>query len=134
MRFFKIFVAAVEPKLGMSKPVLLIDFPLCMASLSKAKPSQPELCERFELYIRGIELANGFTELNDPDEQLRRFEVEKRERQSLGSVPVPKDESFLEALKLGMPPSGGVALGFDRLFMLLSGETELKAALPFLNA
>jgi lysyl-tRNA synthetase class 2 len=131
-RFFKILVSAVEPKLGLTKPVFLIDFPACQASLSKICEDRPDVCERFELYIHGVELANGFTELNDPEEQQARFKKEAEQRKVRGGKPVPKDEAFLEALRLGMPPAGGVALGFDRLLMVLLGETDLKKTAPFM--
>ncbi|MFH1998092.1 MAG: EF-P lysine aminoacylase EpmA [Planctomycetota bacterium] len=131
VRFFKIFITKVEPNLGTSNPVFLLDFPSSQASLSKVREDDPDLCERFELYIHGVELANGFTELNDPVEQQNRFEKEAKERAARGGCPVPQDPAFLEALELGMPPSGGVALGLDRLLMVLMGEQELSAVLPF---
>lgn len=131
-RFFKIFIAKVEPRLGAASPEFLIDFPSSQASLSKIKTDDPEICERFELYFEGVELANGFTELNDPREQQIRFDEEARERAARGGSPVPQDPAFLEALELGMPPSGGVALGFDRLFMVLTGGKGLTDAIPFL--
>ena len=132
-RFFKIFIGAVEPELGRPRPVFLIDFPAAHASLSKIREDQPDVCERFELYIQGVELANGFTELNDPEEQRKRFEAEERERAERGGDPVPQDEYFMEALHLGMPPSGGVALGLDRLFMVLHGQEDISSALPFVH-
>lgn len=132
-RFFKIFISAVEPKLGIPRPVFLIDFPASQASLSKIRHDAPQVCERFELYYSGVELANGFTELNDPDEQAERFRHEGELREKRGAAPVPVDESFLEALRLGMPPSGGVALGFDRMLMLLVGAEDLKTVMPFID-
>jgi len=130
-RFFKILVAAVEPALRNLGPVFLIDYPAAQAALSKIKPDDPRVCERFELYINGVELANGFTELNDPAEQRRRFEEDARVKAAGGREAVPVDEAFLEALELGMPPAGGVALGLDRLAMVLCGENGLDAFLPF---
>jgi len=130
-RFFKILVAVVEPALSNLGPVFLVDFPAAQAALSKISPDDPRVCERFELYINGVELANGFTELNDPVEQRRRFEEEAGIKAARGLAAVPIDESFLEALELGMPPAGGVALGMDRLAMVLFGEETLDAFLPF---
>ncbi len=132
-RYFKIFVGGVEPALGRGEPVFLIDFPASEASLSKISEHRSNVCERFELYIDGVELANGFTELNDPEEQKQRFAAETEERKAAGGLPVPQDPSFLDALELGMPPSGGVALGFDRLIMLLLGEKELSSVVPFFS-
>jgi lysyl-tRNA synthetase class 2 len=131
-RFFKILVAAIEPQLGRNRPVFLIDFPACQASLSKICEDRPEVCERFELYINGVELANGFTELNDPEEQRARFRKEAMQRAARGREPVPQDEDFLEALRLGMPPAGGVALGLERLMMVLLGERDMKDVAPFM--
>lgn len=133
LRYFKIFVAGVEPKLGRPRPVFLVDFPASEASLSKLREDRPEVCERFELYIDGVELANGFTELNDPGEQRNRFDAEAAERAKRGAAPVPRDEAFLEALELGMPPSGGVALGFDRLLMVLFQKDVLWKVIPFMD-
>ncbi len=130
-RFFKVLVSAIEPELAKLGAVFLIDYPASQASLSKIKEDDPTLCERFELYLNGVELANGFTELNDPREQARRFAEEAREKKACGKRPVPRDRAFLDALELGMPPSGGVALGLDRLAMVLFGETDLHPLLPF---
>lgn len=131
-RYFKIFVGGVEPNLGSPLPQILVDFPASEASLSKVRKENPKVCERFELYIHGIELANGFTELNDPQEQARRFQLEAKEREQGGLAPVPVDELFLEALSLGMPPSGGVALGFDRLLMLLFNAKSYAEVVPYI--
>lgn len=133
LRYFKIFVAGVEPKLGRPRPVFLVDFPASEASLSKLREDRPEVSERFELYINGVELANGFTELNDPEEQRNRFDAEAAERMKRGGAPVPRDEAFLEALELGMPPSGGVALGFDRLLMVLFQKDALRKVVPYMD-
>jgi lysyl-tRNA synthetase class 2 len=130
-RFFKILVGGVEPELRGMGAVFLVDYPASQAALSKIKPDDPAVCERFELYAGGMELANGFTELNDPVEQRRRFEEEARSRAALGTRPVALDEAFLEALELGMPPAGGVALGLDRLMAVLFGCGEIDPFLPF---
>jgi len=130
-RFFKILVAGIEPALARMGPVFLVDYPASQAALSKLKSDDDRLCERFELYVNGVELANGFTELNDPQAQRRRFEEEARARGAAGGAPVPVDEAFLEALELGMPPAGGVALGVDRLILVIYGEESLDRLLPF---
>jgi lysyl-tRNA synthetase class 2 len=130
-RFFKILVAAVEPALRDRGPVFIVDYPASQAALSKIREDDPRVCERFELYIDGVELANGFTELNDPAEQRRRFEEDARIKAAGGLDAVPVDEAFLEALELGMPPAGGAALGVDRLAMVLFGEKSFDAFLPF---
>lgn len=130
-RFFKILVGGVEPELRGMGAVFLVDYPASQAALSKIKPDDPAVCERFELYADGMELANGFTELNDPVEQRRRFEEEARSRATLGTRPVAIDDAFLEALELGMPPAGGAALGLDRLMALLHGFGDIDPFLPF---
>lgn len=130
-RYFKILVAAVEPALRTCGPVFLVQFPASQAALSKVCMDDPLVCERFELYVNGVELANGFTELNDPGEQQRRFAEEARVKAAEGREPVPLDQAFLDALDHGIPPAGGVAVGLDRLMMLLYGETSLRPLLPF---
>jgi len=106
----------VEPSLP-GGPVFLEDYPAPAASLSRLKAEDPRIAERWELYVDGMELANAFSELTDAEEQRRRFEEAKEERKMLGEADYPIDVEFLSALK-GMPPSGGVALGVDRLAML----------------
>jgi len=132
-RYFKILVGGIEPFLGKTKPVFLVEFPASEASLSKIMEDRPELSERFELYINSVELANGFTELNDPKEQALRFEEEALERSRISNKSLPIDQAFLEALSLGMPPAGGVALGFDRLCMILLNEKDLRSVTPFID-
>ena len=129
--FYKVFLDNVEPHLGRERPVLLTDYPASMAALAKIKPDQPHLAERFEAYIGGVELANGFTELNDPEEQRRRLVGEARQRQQLGAPVYPIDEQFIGALRGGIPLSGGVALGVDRLIMLLTGSEHIRDVLAF---
>lgn len=116
-----VLVDRVEPHLGMKKPTFLIDYPASMASLATVRrdPKEP-VAERFELYICGIELCNGYSELNNADELRMRFETDNRERIQLGLEPIPPDESLLKALpELGK--LGGNALGFERLLMLCLG-------------
>ncbi len=130
-RFFKILIGGVEPALQSMGPVFLVDYPASQAALSKVKSDDPALCERFELYIDGVELANGFSELNDPVEQRRRFRENAALRAEEGRAELPVDEDFLEALDIGMPPAGGVALGLERLMMVLYGEKEITSFQPF---
>jgi lysyl-tRNA synthetase class 2 len=102
-----------------------------MASLARPNPRKPWLAERFEIYLRGVEIANGFGELVDPLEQRRRFEADLALRVQLGRPTYPMDERFLRALEDGVPASAGVAVGVDRLLMLLLGERDIEAVLPF---
>ena len=129
--FFKVFLDRVEPHLGVQKPAILYDYPAPMAALAKRKSNAPDLAERFEVYIAGVELCNAFTELNDPDEQRQRLEEEVAQRVREGNPAYPIDERFLSALEYGMPPSGGVALGVDRLIMLLTGASSISEVMAF---
>lgn len=127
--FFRIFLAIIEPQLGIGAPTVLYDYPIAMAALSRAKASDPRLCERFELYVCGLELANAFGELTDADEQHRRFAADQAKKQTLYGETYPIDEDFLAALEHGMPEAAGIALGFDRLVMLASGATHIDEVL-----
>ncbi len=129
--FFLIFMNEIEQKLGFDQPVILYEYPASMAALSKVCEENPKYAERFEVYIAGMELANAFTELNDPVEQGKRLEAERLERQKLGKDDYPVDRRFLEALELGMPPSGGIALGVDRLVMLFTDTPDIQNVLFF---
>lgn len=128
--FFSVFLSAVEPKLGRKRATYLIDYPVSMASLSRVKDSDPTVAERFELYAAGLELANGFSELTDPEEQRTRLEADQAERRSAGNAVYPLDEKFLEAVGR-LPRSSGVALGFDRLAMLLTNAETIADVLLF---
>lgn len=128
--FFAIFLVAVEPGLGSPRPTFLVDWPASMASLARLRADDPRVAERFELYVGGIELANGFYELNDAAEQRRRLEEEQRLRAALGRPVYPIDERFLEAVGR-MPDAAGVAVGIDRLLMLLGGFSSVADTLLF---
>lgn len=130
-RFERDLVARVEPALPRDTPVFVMDYPAAAAALSRRKPGREAVAERFELYIAGIEVANAFSELTDAVEQRRRFEEWTRERRAAGRAVYPLDEAFLSALTTGMPPSGGIALGVDRLVMALLGEPSLDNVIPF---
>jgi len=126
-----LFTHLVQPDLGCSGPCFLFDFPACQASLALIRPGLPAVAERVEVFLRGIELANGFHELTDPCEQEQRFEQEQQERARTGR-PVPaKDSCFLGALRAGLPDSSGVAVGLDRLLMLMTGADHIDDVLAF---
>jgi elongation factor P--(R)-beta-lysine ligase len=128
--FFQVFLTAVEPHLGRDRPVFLTEYPASMASLARLKHGDPTVAERFELYVGGVELANGFGELNDAPEQRRRLVSEQDQRRAAGRPIYPLDERFLAAVGK-MPPSGGVAVGLDRLLMLLLGAKTIEEVLLF---
>ncbi len=115
--FFRLFLEKIEPQLGREGPLLVSDYPPSQAALSRL--GQNGFAERFEVYWRGLELANAFHELNDPFENEKRFAEDAAKKTQLGKAPVPRDENLVRALKAGLPPSGGIALGIDRLFMAL---------------
>jgi len=128
--FFRLFLERVEPRLGRDQPTFLIDYPASMAALARLSPRDPSVAERFELYARGLELANGFSELTDAAEQRHRLEEERAFRVARGLPAYPLDEAFLEAVGR-MPPSGGVAIGLDRVLMLLLGAGRIEDVLLF---
>lgn len=120
----------VEPRLGLATPTFLYDYPVPLASLSRRKPEAPHLAERFELYIKGVELANGFSELNDQEEQRQRFGEEIRAIRNSSDRDVIMPEAFLRDLEK-MPEAAGIALGVDRLAMLAFGLTTISQATTF---
>jgi lysyl-tRNA synthetase class 2 len=126
--FSKLLVEHVEPHLGNGRLTVLFEYPAPEAALARTKPSDPRVAERFEIYACGVELANGFGELTDAVEQRRRFNAAMNERQRRYGECYPLDEEFLSALAL-MPPSSGVALGYDRLVMLASGARRVDQVL-----
>jgi len=127
--FFRIFLERIEPHLGQGTPTFLEDYPISMAALARPKPDDPRVAERFELYLCGLEIANGFGELTDPVEQRRRFLADLALREQLYGTRVPIDEDFLDALGHGMPAAAGIALGFDRLAMLALGADHIEDVL-----
>ena len=127
--FFRVMDAYIEPFLGMERPCFLCDYPVALASLSRRKPGDARLAERFELYVCGIELANAFSELTDAAEQRSRFEAEMDLKERLYGERYPLDEEFMKAIELGLPESGGIALGIDRLVMLACGAEDIRDVL-----
>ncbi len=127
--FFRVMDAKIEPRLGMDQPTFLCDYPIAMASLSKPKAGDARFAERFELYVCGIELANAFSELTDAQEQRARYHSEMDEKERLYGERYPLDEEFIQALEHGLPPSGGIALGVDRLIMLATGASDIDQVL-----
>jgi lysyl-tRNA synthetase class 2 len=128
-----LFAAVVEPGLGHERPVFVFDFPAVQASLAKVQTSRngDEVAARCEVYVRGMELANGYQELTDPQEQRQRFVADNVKRRAAGLPEVPLDEKFLAALTNGLPDCAGVALGVDRLLMLRCGAGSLDEVLAF---
>lgn len=127
--FFAVMDALIEPHLGMGAPTILYDYPACMAALSRKKADDPRFAERFELYVCGIELANAFSELTDATEQRTRYHAEMALKKELYGEDYPVDEDFLRALEYGLPESGGIALGIDRLVMLATGADDITQTL-----
>jgi lysyl-tRNA synthetase class 2 len=121
----------VGPRLGLGAPCFVHDFPASQAALARVRPGSPPLAERFELFWKGQELANGFHELGDAAEQRARFEADRARRIAAGRETPAYDARLLEALAAGLPPCAGVALGVDRLLMLLLGLPDIAAAMPF---
>ncbi len=128
--FFRVLLEQVEPRLGQGRPTFLLEYPAAHAALARLKPGDPSVSERFELYAGGVELANGFGELNDETEQRRRLVTEQAQRRALGKPVYPLDERFLAAVGR-MPESAGVAVGLDRLLMVLLGTPRIADVLLF---
>jgi len=116
----------IEPNLGQNnKPTFIYDYPATQAALAKIRNDNPKVAERFEVYIKGIELANGFNELTDASEQRQRFQQDLIKRKKLNYPELPIDEKFLAALESGLPKCAGIALGIDRLIMLALNENHI---------
>jgi lysyl-tRNA synthetase class 2 len=129
-RFDEVMGLMIEPRLGWGQPVFLCDYPAACGALARLKPGRPEVAERFELYIGGLELCNGFSELTDTAEQRRRFCAEMELRRAAGKAEYPIPEPFLAALAT-MPAAAGNALGLDRLVMLLTDAERIDQVVAF---
>ncbi len=127
----RVFVDRVEPLIGYREAEFLIEYPADMASLGRLKPSDPSVAERFELVAGGLEVANGFTEVSDADEFLARCDWHRAERARRGLPDYPVDERYVTMLRNGLPPCAGVALGFDRVVMLLCGAATIQEVVAF---
>ncbi len=132
--FFQLFLNFIEPHLGYDRPTLVTAYPASQAALAKKAPvreGEMPYCFRFELYVKGIELANAFYEVTDSAVQRDRFIADQAERAALGKAVYPLDEPFLAALESGLPPAAGIALGLDRLVLALLGGANFDEILPF---
>ena len=127
--FFRIYLDKIEPKLGVGVPTVLFDYPLSMGAMARPNPNDGRVAERFEVFVCGLELANGYGELTDAAEQLRRFELDIARKKEIAGYSYPIDKDFLDALSAGMPEAAGVALGFDRLVMLCAGVEKIEDVL-----
>jgi lysyl-tRNA synthetase class 2 len=131
-RFYRVLVETVEPALArIDRPLFVHRYPIEQASLARPCPDDPRFAERFELWVAGVELSNGFGELTDPAEQRRRLEKDAADRARLQRDVYPIDERFLAALERGLPPCSGNALGLDRLAALALGSTSLDEVVAF---
>lgn len=126
-----LLVTRVEPHLGRERPLILFDYPASQAALAQVRPGPPPVAERFELYVDGIELANGYHELLDPAALIERNRVNNQKRQADGKPALPEESRLLSAMQTGLPDSVGVALGFDRLAMLAAGASSIDQVLAF---
>ncbi|RXJ68697.1 elongation factor P lysine(34) lysyltransferase [Veronia nyctiphanis] len=126
-----LFSVGVEPHIGLSVPAFVYDFPASQAALARICEHDERVAARFEVYFKGVELANGFYELDDADEQLARFERDNEKRETMGLSPQPIDHHLIEALASGFPDCAGVALGIDRLVMLANGCRHIDEVIAF---
>ena len=126
-----LMVERIQPHLGIERPVLLYDYPASQAALARVRPGSPPVAERFELYVAGIELANGYHELLDPAELRARNARVNAQRKADGKPALPEESRLLAAMEAGLPPAVGVALGFDRLVMLAAGAKSIAEVVAF---
>lgn len=126
-----VFSEVVLKNIIFNKPLIIYDYPACMSALATLKPGEPVVSERFELFVAGMEIANGFNELTNADEQLKRFEAELHTRRNRNLAEPPLDRNFLAALNSGLPECAGVAVGIDRLMMVLSGKDDINEVSTF---
>jgi lysyl-tRNA synthetase class 2 len=124
-----LFELLAEPHL--IQPTIIYDFPLAVSPLSKTKPDEPDWVERFEFYIGGFEVGNAFSELNDPDDQRRRFEDQLKEKERGDDEAHAMDEDYVRALGYGLPPTAGEGIGIDRLTMILTGSRSIRDVILF---
>ena len=129
-RFDEIMATEIEPRLGIATPTFLRDYPAPLAALARVKKEDATLAERFELYVAGLEIANGFSELNDAGEQRARFERDREERRRGGKIVYPFPEKFIGSLP-EMPDAAGIALGVDRLVMLFADKKDIREVVAF---
>jgi elongation factor P--(R)-beta-lysine ligase len=130
-RYFRDWVEIIEPYLSAFQGVFVFDFPLPLASLSKTKHDLNTLCERFELFMHGLEIGNAYSELTDYNEHIQRFEKTKEKRKSMNKKYYIPDKSFLDSIKNGLPECGGIAIGVDRLIMALLGIPHIDLVQTF---
>ncbi|NLF67465.1 MAG: EF-P lysine aminoacylase GenX [Candidatus Anammoximicrobium sp.] len=126
-----LLVECVQPHLGQTRPTIVYDYPASQAALAQVRDEDPPVAERFELFVRGVELANGYHELLDPDVLRARNAGSNQLRRADGKYPLPEDSRLLAAMQRGLPPSAGAALGFDRLVMLAAGTLDIAQVLAF---
>lgn len=126
-----LLASEIEPHLGMESPEFLVDYPVSQAALAQVSADDPRVARRFELYVRGIELCNGYQELTDAEELRRRDSIQSIQRRNIKSACLPGAQRLLAAMESGLPACSGVALGVDRLLMLLTGASSIDECLPF---
>jgi lysyl-tRNA synthetase class 2 len=129
MHVASLFEVLVEPNL--KQPTFITDFPKPISPLSKASPVNPAIAERFELFMAGMECANGFSELNDPEEQYQRFKEQTQQREGGDEEAMVMDEDYIRALSYGMPPAAGIGIGIDRFVMLLTNRQSIRDVILF---
>ena len=128
-RVVELFEELAEPHL--IQPTFITDFPKPVSPLSKASPTDPSIAERFEYFVGGLESANGFSELNDPEEQYQRFKDQVTQRERGDEEAMVMDEDYIRALSYGMPPAAGIGIGIDRLIMLLANKHSIRDVILF---